>query len=146
MILKMKTNYQEMFEFDKDFNCEILDNIDFIRLRTNMRVYIPIYMSNIEKGAPSESVISTKGKSIFVSEVKPTTTSITLKTQNYLTVKKLNNGQIISYVKSLSDKDGKKYVTSKGTTVKGRFLNNKLSQLYAEVLLSDGKEITVKDS
>ena len=140
----MKTNYQEKYEFDKDFNCEILDTIDFMRLKTNVRVYIPIYMSNIKKGNPSESVLTTKGNSIFVSEVKPTTTSITLKTQNYLTVNNLNDGQIISYANSLPNKEYKKYVVARGTSVKGRFLNNKLSQLYAEVLLSDGKEITIE--
>lgn len=137
----MKTIYDEMFEFDNNTNCIILDDVDFIRRRSNIRVYLPTYMTNIQKGNPTKTILQTKGKMVFVSEVKPSTTSNTLTSQNYMTVNNLNDSHIKNYVNSLGDPRYRKFVVNKGTKLKGYFKNNKLNQLYSEVLLSDGHEI-----
>ena len=164
----MKTDYTEMFEFDRDFNTILMDDVDFIRLRTNLRVRVPIFMANIETGTPTIKKLATKGKMVFVSEVKPTISSNILQSQNYMTVKNLNSGQVDNYVNILKDRkltmqnldDGKisdyiniakdiehqKYIAKTGTNLKGRFNNNKISELSVEVTLSDVKLTTITES
>lgn len=133
----MRTNYDEMFEFDKRFNSILLDDVDFMRLRTNIRVYIPTLMSGIKKGKPKEELMSSNLKSVFVSEVKPKMSSGNLKCQNYMTVKNLNKSHITNRMQSFYDPRYKKIVAKAGTKLLTYFKNNKLSQLYAEVSLEN---------
>ena len=59
-------------------------------------------------------------------------------TKNYLNVKPLDYGQIRDYIRTFPDCRFIKYIITRGTVINGKFDNNKLSQLSANILMTDG--------
>ena len=139
----MKSNTEEMFQFDKYCRCTIMyenPKIDFVRYKGTIKVHIATLMPNISTNGcvPITSKIYSKGKSVFVSETKPSITSNVLIQKNYLNVKHLDYGQIRDYIRTFPDCRFIKYIITRGTVINGKFDNNKLSQLSANILMTDG--------
>ena len=149
----MKSSTEEMFHFDKYCRCTIMypkPKIDFVRYKEKkevFKVHIATLMPNISTNGciPTMSKIYSKGRGVFVSETKPSVTSNILIVKNYLNVKHLNYGQIRDYIRTFPDCRFIKYIITRGTVINGKFDNNKLSQLSAEILMTDGYINQLKD-
>ena len=106
----------------------ITRDINQLENKTNVPLYIPLLMCNIDNinMEPKISNVKTNGSTIFknASSCKPQVATI-LKQQNYLPAYLEDNNSI----DSLLIKKGNNYVIPKGTKVEARFVHSKLSSI-----------------
>lgn len=163
----MRSRLSMHVDLSKTMEASILTSVPLHNAKnTPTKVYIPILMPKITKGAPKTKNCPTKGKSILKSEKKPALTGNTLKERNYLDANKFTNEngrelkklieQLSAYVSGNITKTIKgytvhtihqktfTYVLEKNSNIKVKFLNGKLSTIQYDVTNDSKLSYTMK--
>ena len=125
MLSKLKSD----IDFTKEALAEIVEDSYDILPNDSVKVHIPIWMSDIEKGEPEEKPVPTNGYSVFKNspECKPKLSSPIIKERNYLEAKMQNNSNI-EQIKNLDEEDIPYIPTD--AVIRTTFLNGKMNDLF----------------
>lgn len=116
-------------DFTKEALAEVVEDSYDILPNDSVKVHIPIWMSNIEKGEPEEKPVPTAGYGVFKNDpsCRPKLTSLIIKERNYLEAKMQNNSNI-EQIKKLDEEDIP--FIPKDAVIRTTFLNGKMKDLF----------------
>lgn len=125
----MLSNLKSNIDFTKEALAEIVEDSYDVLPNDSVKVHIPIWMSNIEKGKPEEKPVPTNGYSVFKNapECKPKLSKPIIKERNYLEAKMQNNSNI-EQIKKLDEEDIPYLPTD--AVIRTTFLNGKMKDLF----------------
>lgn len=133
MLTTMKVDYH----FMKDQPAVILEKVNILNVNArnvNVKLYIPALMPDIPKGIPGESVVTTKGTTMFSNDIscRPVLTSMVIREKNFLTATMNSNSgtQYIDVRKYNADKKLIVQYIPAEKQVRCKFLNGKITKLY----------------